>query len=234
MRQNSHTQQIDEAPIAEALGSSIGSARNFIADLEKAGFLIMRLPRGDLAAISEAVRTGNWSNVTEWDWKAWLAAVHAGFITKDAASTGVEPEPKAKAGRVVVLDEASERKLQDLLAGRSVPTGRLVEVTYRMPDGSTQTQRHAEFGKLDEVSFDTRPPTGAEVEGADVLCARVTVKLQPGKPASSAAFDRDVEVLGVFWADGVISFSGEASQMVAFREMAAGVAGVSGSRMAFL
>lgn len=232
MRQNSHTQQIDEAPIAEALGSSIGSARNVIADLEKAGFLIMRRPRGDLAAISEAVRTGNWSNVTEWDWKAWLAAVHASFITKDAAST--EVETKMKAGRVVVLDEAGERKLQDLLAGRSVPTGRVVEVTYRMPDGSTKTQRHAEFGKLDAVSYDPLPPTGAEVEGATVLCARATLKLQPGKPASSEAFDRDVAVLGVFWADGVVSFSGEASEMVAFRDMAAKVAGVSGSRMAFL
>ncbi|TXN56580.1 hypothetical protein [Methylobacterium sp. WL2] len=57
-------------------------------------------------------------------------------------------------------DDASLRKLQDLLAGKAVPTGRIVEVTYRVPDGSTEKQRHAEFGQIDRVSYDPAPVTG--------------------------------------------------------------------------
>lgn len=81
---------------------------------------------------------------------------------------------------VVVLDEAGERKLQDLLAGKSVPTGRIVEVTYRMRDGSTRTQRHAEFGAIDKVSYDPVPQVGAKIAGATVLRATQTPrKLEP-------------------------------------------------------
>jgi hypothetical protein len=149
----------------------------------------------------------------------------------EAAPFEPAAEPKVKAGQVVVLDEAGERKLQYLLCGKSVPTGRLVEVTYKMPDDSIRTQRHTEFGKLDAVSYEPAL-AGAEVEGATVLCARATLKLQPGKPAAASAgvFDRDVPPLGIFWSDGLISFAGDAAEMTAFRDMAARVVGVPGSR----
>ncbi|SDM90620.1 hypothetical protein SAMN05216360_104212 [Methylobacterium phyllostachyos] len=134
-----------------------------------------------------------------------------------------------KAGRVVVLDEAGERKLQDLLAGKAVPTGRLVEVTYLMPNGTKKTVRHAEFGKLDSLSYDPSLPAGAHIEGARVLSARATVKLEPGRRVGAGVHDREgaegAEVLGVFWTDGVVSFSGDGDKIRAFRDMAARVAG---------
>lgn len=44
MRQDKSTPRIDEADIADALRSSIGTARSVISDLEDAGFVIMRNP----------------------------------------------------------------------------------------------------------------------------------------------------------------------------------------------
>lgn len=106
MRQDKSTPQVDEAVIAEALRTSIPTARCVISDLEDAGFVIMRKPRGDLAAISEAVRTGNWTPVTEWDWKAWLGAVHAGFITKEAVLSQDEDDI-ARFDRTVPLTQGA-------------------------------------------------------------------------------------------------------------------------------
>ncbi|KNY20343.1 hypothetical protein [Methylobacterium sp. ARG-1] len=121
MRQDKSTPRIDEADIADALRSSIGTARSVISDLEDAGFLIMRKPRGDLAAISEAVRTGNWSPVTEWDWKAWLAAVHAGFITKDTV-TPQGGDAIAELARTVPLTQEAVTAAVDALDREEEPT----------------------------------------------------------------------------------------------------------------
>ncbi|MCJ2043162.1 hypothetical protein MKK58_01150 [Methylobacterium sp. J-078] len=104
-----------------------------------------------------------------------LAALASRNLMADIEEAGFDIVRKPQAGRVVVLDEAGERKLKDLLAGKIVPTGRLVEVTYRMPDGSTRTQRHAEFGSLDKVSYDPPPVVGSEIAGATVLKATETV-----------------------------------------------------------
>lgn len=98
----------------------------------------------------------------------------AGVIIDQLLQAGFQIVQKPETGRVVVLDEAGERKLQDLLSGKSVPTGRIVEVTYRLPDGSTHTQRHAEFGSLDKVSYDPPPVVGSEIAGATVLKATET------------------------------------------------------------
>ncbi|CAA2155892.1 hypothetical protein MBRA_01512 [Methylobacterium brachiatum] len=252
-------------------------------------------PLGGAFRVSEARRTGDWSEVTDADWTAWvnalrdrnafessvLAAIERdrqpdedapGYLAAvrllrgrlpsikeiDEALGGASPdgsqgnvwtlrqrivdrrppagpfwgepeaapfepasEPKLETGRVVILDEAGERKIQDLLAGKSVPTGRIVEVTYRMPNGTTKTVRHAEFGKLDSVSYDPLPPVGASIEGATVLGARATVKLQPGRRVGVGVHDREgaegCEVLGVFWTDGVISFSGDVDEMRDFK-----------------
>lgn len=58
------------------------------------------------------------------------------------------------------------------------------------------------------------------------------VDLPLGKLAAASAgmFDRDVPPLGIFWSDGLISFVGDAAEMTAFRDMAARVVGVPGSR----
>ncbi|MCJ2081544.1 hypothetical protein [Methylobacterium sp. J-090] len=92
-------------------------------------------------------------------------------------------------GAIHVLDEASERKLQDLLAGKSVPTGRIVEVTQRMPDGSIRTQRHAEFGQIDKVSYSPTPVIGSEILGATVLSANERVDLRAGGTVEGATYE---------------------------------------------
>jgi hypothetical protein len=86
-------------------------------------------------------------------------------------------------------DEASERKLRDLLAGKSVPTGRIVEVTYRNPDGSTETQRHAEFAQIDKVSYDPAPVIGGrEIAAAKVMPVTERIELPPGRSVKEAAY----------------------------------------------
>lgn len=248
-------------------------------------------PMGGAFRVSEARRTGDWSEVTDADWTAWvnalrdrnafessvLAAIERdrqpdedapGYLAAvrllrgrlpsvkeiDEALGGASPdgsqgnvwalrqrivdrrppagpfwgepeadsfeptaEPKVKVGRVVVLDEAGERKLQDLLAGKSVPTGRIVEVTCRMPDGTTKTERHAEFGKIDAVSYDPTPVVGSEVAGACVLSVRATVKVPPGKRVGAGEHDRDhAVVVGVLSTDGTLTMRGDAEQRKEF------------------
>ncbi|MGE8129104.1 hypothetical protein ACQKQD_19215 [Methylobacterium sp. NPDC080182] len=211
-------------------------------DKDAPGYLAaVRLLRGRLPSIKEidealggASPDGSQGNV--WALRQRIvdgrAAVERFWDGPEAASFEPAAEPKVKVGRVVVLDEAAERKLQDLLAGKSVPTGRLVEVTYRMPNGTTKTVRHAEFGKLDKVSYDPTPVAGAEIAGARVLSARETVKVPPGEKVVEVPglMLRDNGILAVFYDDGIISFAGDAADMVAFRDMAARVVGVPVSR----
>ncbi|KQP91352.1 hypothetical protein ASF60_18075 [Methylobacterium sp. Leaf113] len=92
-------------------------------------------------------------------------------------------------GAIHVLDEASERKLRDLLAGKAVPTGRIVEVTYSNPDGCVRTQRHVEFGQIDKVSYDPAPVVvGREIMDAMVLSAFERVDLSPGTNVKEEAY----------------------------------------------
>lgn len=155
--------------------SDVRRADAVMEALDHAGFSIVpKIAEGRIDAIYEAASTGSWAGISEREWKAWTAAIHAGYVSKN---TAVAPaKPGKETGRVVVLDEAGERKLQDLISGKSVPTGRIVEVTYRNPDGSAHTQRHAEFGSLDKVSYDPPPVVGSEIAGATVLKATETVR----------------------------------------------------------
>jgi len=154
--------------------SDVRRADAVMEALDHAGFSIVpKIAEGRIDAIYEAASTGSWAGIFEREWKAWTAAIHAGYVSKN---TAVAPaKPGKETGRVVVLDEAGERKLQDLLAGKIVPTGRIIEVTYGNPDGTTRTQRHAEFGSLDKVSYDPPPVVGSEISGATVLKATETV-----------------------------------------------------------
>lgn len=60
------------------------------------------------------------------------------------------------------------RRIDAMLGGKAVPTGRVVEVTYLLPDGRIEETRHAEIAFLDKVSYDPTP-----VPGRRVLAARV-------------------------------------------------------------
>ncbi|WP_345821613.1 hypothetical protein ABC766_07110 [Methylobacterium fujisawaense] len=102
MRQDKSTPRIDEAVIADALRSSIPTARCIVADLANAGFEIVPkpigrgwrdilkqqeaerqravnlglvMPAGSAARVGEARRTGDWSNVSDADWTAWVSAL---------------------------------------------------------------------------------------------------------------------------------------------------------------
>ncbi|WP_375463007.1 hypothetical protein [uncultured Methylobacterium sp.] len=78
-----------------------------VADLSEAGFLIVpRLAYGKLDAIHEAVRTGNWTGISDRDWRAWTEAVHAGFVSKSTV-LGAEVTPTPAGERAIKQAAAS-------------------------------------------------------------------------------------------------------------------------------
>lgn len=78
--------------VAQALETEdLTHAGAVIDRLEAAGFTVLPMMRpGRTAKISEAVRTGDWSGISDWDWRAWVGAVHAGYVTKETVAVGVE------------------------------------------------------------------------------------------------------------------------------------------------
>ncbi|OAS22546.1 hypothetical protein A5481_19325 [Methylobacterium platani] len=116
-----------------------------------------------------ARRTGNWSAVSDRDYMDWVRSlVPAGFVFRTVAELTTENE-KAFLAAVEALDR-----------DKGVPTGRVLEVVYAKPDGTTETIRHAEVVRTDAVSYDPPPVFGETVAKSTVLRATETVALQPG------------------------------------------------------
>lgn len=124
-----------------------------LAALAKADLVIVPKMRGNPDAVREAVRTGNWSAVSERDLLAW----------RDAPREE-ETAPVA---------EGSERD-------EPFPTGRVLEVVYAKPDGTTETVRHTEFMRQGGLSFDPPSVVGMRALEVRVSGATETVALVPG------------------------------------------------------
>lgn len=153
-------------------GAPLRSAQVLVQELDEAGFEIVRKPRpGTTSAdrVEFARRTGNWSGVSDRDYMDWLRSlVPAGFVFRTVAELTTENE-KAFLAAVEALDR-----------DKGVPTGRVLEVVYAKPDGTTETVRHTELMRQGGLSFDPPSVVGMRALEVRVPGATETVALQPG------------------------------------------------------
>ncbi|MFC6776975.1 hypothetical protein [Methylobacterium gregans] len=113
--------------------TSLERTDRILAALAKADLIIVPKPDGNAEAVREAVRTGNWSAVSERDLLAW----------RDA------PREEEAAATVETLDR-----------DKGVPTGRVVEVVYDKGDGTTETIKHTEFVRPGASPSNRLPSSG--------------------------------------------------------------------------
>ncbi|TXN41266.1 hypothetical protein FV232_09750 [Methylobacterium sp. WL30] len=82
----------------------LNRAGDVLDRLEADGFAVLPMMRRGMAEkFTEAVRTGDWRGISDWDWKAWSRAVHAGYISRDTVS-----EKSSVMGNVFALTPAGE------------------------------------------------------------------------------------------------------------------------------
>ncbi|WP_043348940.1 hypothetical protein [Methylobacterium sp. B1] len=180
-------------------------------------------PMGGAFRVSEARRTGDWSEVTDADWTAWVNALRDRKAFESSVLAAIErdrqPDEDApgylKAVRLLRGALPSIKEIDDALAGSS-------------PDGS-----QGNVWVLRQRIVDRRPPAGPfwgepEAVSFEQTSARATVEMPPGKRVGAGVHDREgaegAEVLGVFWTDGVVSFSGDAGKMKEFLDQIARLA----------
>lgn len=191
------------------------------------------MPAGSAARVGEARRTGDWSQVSDADWRAWVYVMRPQSVedaiarlartvplTQEAVTAGVEALDRAeedapgylKAVRLLRGALPSAKEIDDALAGAS-------------PDGS-----QGNVWALRQRIVDRRPPAGPfwgepEAVSFEQTSARAPVEMPPGKRVGAGVHDREgAEVLGVFWTDGVVSFSGDAGKMKEFLDQIARLA----------
>lgn len=149
-----------------------GRAEFAVDALDQAGFAIVAKPKpGSTAAdrVEFARRTGCWDGVSDKDYMAWARSLVPGsFVIRTVEELTTENK------------KAWFASVEALYRDKGVPTGRVLEVVYAKPDGTTETVRHAEVVRTDAVSYDPPPIVGGTVAKATVLRATETVALQPG------------------------------------------------------
>lgn len=178
----------------------------------------------------QAVARGDFTGLNEATWKALhgdhvpdtLDLLHGIFIDDEGKTTPLDADTVAAwqaAMRAIPTDP------------RTRPTGPRIDVNVLLPDGGMLRLRHDEY--MERV----RHPEGVKlVEGATYELPPGTVLppeqvVQPGEPLSledphhpdRTVFLRPVPILAVFYDDGIISFAGDATEFIKFRDMAAKV-----------
>ena len=154
----------DKAPVERAV--------EVIECLAGRGFEIVPKPLPGSTAhdrVEFARRTGCWDGVSDKDYMAWARSLVPGsFVIRTVEELTTENK------------KAWFASVEALYRDKGVPTGRVLEVVYAKPDGTTETVRHAEVVRTDAVSYDPPPIVGGTVAKATVLRATETVALQPG------------------------------------------------------